>query len=375
MKVAFITTNLSQDNGWGRYSYEIIKRMPQHGVEPVVLIMSSAHCPDLEKIQIHPFLSSFADGILKPINLAIDFFTAKKLVKDCSIIHCLAEPFIPLAYLLAKNGKSLIINAVGTYSVALLKKRWGNFYQQAYLSATFILAISRYTAMRLTNAVPQIADKIRVIPLGVSVNNQNDKPPSSQFRENAFLMVGHVKPRKGTLQAVKAMAKVVQKFPDVKLFIVGPISDAQYVQQVKVNVSKNKLEDNIIWLGKISQKELNSYYNRVRGLVMPSINIGDSFEGFGLVHLEANVFGVPAIGSLDCGNEDAIRDGYSGFLVEQGNIQSLYQAMIKLLNSEFHWNFMSQKSLDFARSKTWKKVIKSYSLTYKLTQTIINNSK
>ncbi|MFP5275028.1 glycosyltransferase family 4 protein [Coleofasciculus sp.] len=365
MKVAFITTNLSQDNGWGRYSYEIIKRMPQHGVEPVVLIMSSAKLIHLENVQIHPFLSSFADGILKPINLAIDFFTARKLVKHCAIIHCLAEPFIPLAYLLATNGKSLIINAVGTYSVALLKKRWGNFYRQAYLSATFILAISRYTAIRLTNTVPEIADKIRVITLGVSVNEQNYQPPSSQFRENAFLMVGHVKPRKGTLQAVKPMAKVVQKFPDAKLFIVGPISDEHYVQQVKLNVSKNEIEDNIIWLGKLSHEELNSYYNRVRGLVMPSINIGDNFEGFGLVHLEANAFGVPAIGSLDCGNEDAIRDGYSGFLVEQGNIQSLYEAMLKLLSSEVNWNFMSQFSRNFAKSKSWEKVLKPYSYIYK----------
>jgi glycosyltransferase involved in cell wall biosynthesis len=370
MKVAFITTNLSQDNGWGRYSYEIIKRMPQHGVEPVVLIMSSAHCPDFEEVQIYAVLRSFTENLLKPIHLIIDFFTAKKLVRDCKIIHCLAEPFIPLAYLLAKNGKSLIINAVGTYSVALLKKRWDIFYRQAYLSATFILAISRYTAIRLTNTVPEIADKIRVITLGVSVNEQNYQPPSSQFRENAFLMVGHVKPRKGTLQAVKAMAKVVQKFPDAKLFIVGLISDAHYVQQVKLNVSKSKIENNIIWLGKLSTEELNSYYNRVRGLVMPSINVGDNFEGFGLVHLEANAFGVPAIGSLNCGNEDAIRDGYSGFLVEQGNIQSLYEAMLKLLSSEVNWDFLSQKSLDFAKTKSWEKVLKSYSSIYQFTGVI-----
>ena len=53
---------------------------------------------------------------------------------------------------------------------------------------------------------------------------------------------------------------------------------------------------------------------RARGLVVASRNSGSSYEGFSLVHREANSYGVPSIGSLNSGNEDAIDDGNSGFL-------------------------------------------------------------
>jgi glycosyltransferase involved in cell wall biosynthesis len=44
---------------------------------------------------------------------------------------------------------------------------------------------------------------------------------------------------------------------------------------------------------------------------------GGGFEGFGIVYLEAAAAGIPSIGSLDCGAEDAIQDKISGRLVSQ----------------------------------------------------------
>ena len=98
---------------------------------------------------------------------------------------------------------------------------------------------------------------------------------------------------------------------------------------------------------------------------MPSMNVGDSFEGFGLVHLEANVWGVPAIGSFGCGNEDAVRDGYSGYLIEQGNIKALSEAMMRLLDPAFDWNAMSANARQFSQSMSWERVVDACASTYK----------
>ena len=46
--------------------------------------------------------------------------------------------------------------------------------------------------------------------------------------------------------------------------------------------------------------------------VLPAENSGGAFEGFGLTYLEANAYGKPVVGTLDCGAEDAIDDGDNG---------------------------------------------------------------
>jgi len=64
---------------------------------------------------------------------------------------------------------------------------------------------------------------------------------------------------------------------------------------------------------------------------LPSINIGGRFEGFGLVYLEAGAAGLPVIGTLGCGAEEAIVDGETGFLVPQYDVEALAGAIIRLL--------------------------------------------
>jgi len=198
---------------------------------------------------------------------------------------------------------------------------------------------------------------VRIVPNGVSADATNESMPRAGDREQAFLMVGHVKPRKGVLQAVEALAGVVQRFPDAVLYIAGALSNDSYVTQVQERVTMLGIDQNVRWLGKIPADQLAVYYKRVRGLVMPSMNVGDSFEGFGLVHLEANIWGVPAIGSRDCGNEDAVRDGFSGFLIRQGDIAALAEAMMKLLDPAFDWDTMSAHALEFAHSMSWDRVV------------------
>jgi glycosyltransferase involved in cell wall biosynthesis len=364
IKVAYLTTNLSSDNGWGRYSLEIIKRMPHYGIEPVVLTMPVSRTAPLAPVATHAYLRSFSDGLLKPLRIAFDWFNARAVTRPCTIIHCLAEPLMPVADMLAGSRKIFIANAVGTYAVSVLKTRWASLYQKAYQHTTAVFSISHYTAAQVTHNLPQIKNKIKVIPLGVDTGSFVGPFPDRQNREHAFLMVGQVKPRKGTLQAVHAMAMVMKQYPDAKLYIAGSVTNTGYVQAVREQIAAYRIDSNVIWLEWVSNEQLHEYYKRVRGLVMPSINAGDSFEGFGLVHLEANACGVPAIGSLDCGNEDAVRDGFSGFLIEQGNIQALADAMMRLLNPQFDWNLMSKNALQFAREMSWERVVEAYVSVY-----------
>ena len=359
MKVAYLTTDLSRENGWGRYSYELIKRMPARGIEPVVLVMPAAQAGELPECALYPMLCSFSDGLLKPVRIARDWLAAQQTTRSCSLIHCLAEPFMPLAWLLSSRSRPFAVTVHGTYALSVYRTCWKELYRRAYAASSRILSVSRYTAQQVERLEPGLRKKIHVVPNGADTDALNPAAPPSHLREPAFLMVGHVKPRKGMLQAVEALALVVRKYPRARLYIAGSLSGDAYVGSVKERIAAHGIGENVKWLGRVSADELQQYYKRVRALVMPSMNVGDSFEGFGLVHLEANVQGVPAIGSLGCGNEDAIRDGYSGFLIEQGNIRALSDAMLRLIDPGFDWDGMSANALQFARSMSWDYVADS----------------
>jgi glycosyltransferase involved in cell wall biosynthesis len=365
MKVAYLTTDLARDNGWGRYSCEIIKRLPAQGIDPIVFTMPGASTECLSGIELHPVLSSFSDGLLKPLRLTADWVSVRSAIKGCALIHCLAEPFMPLAYLLSSKGRPFAVSLHGTYALSVLKTFWKSLYHQAYKKTSAVLPVSRYTAQRVEEILPFTRTKVHIVPNGVDIDIADTPIPAAHLREQAFLMVGHVKPRKGVLQAVEAMAMVMQRFPHAVLYIAGSLSNDSYIKQVKARAAALGVEKNVMWLGKIPADQLDVYYKRVRGLVMPSMNVGDSFEGFGLVHLEANVWGVPAIGSFGCGNEDAVRDGYSGYLIEQGNIKALSEAMLRLLDPAFDWNAMSANARQFSQSMSWERVVDACASTYK----------
>jgi glycosyltransferase involved in cell wall biosynthesis len=339
--------------------------MPAQGIDPIVFTMPVTDTSGLSGIEQHPVLSSFSDGFLKPLRLITDWFSVRRAIKSCSLIHCLAEPFMPLAYLLRSEDRPFAVSLHGTYALSVLKTFWKSLYHRAYRKTSAVLPVSRYTAQRVEEILPFTRTKIHIVPNGVDIDSAGTPIPAAHLREQALLMVGHVKPRKGALQAVEAMAKVVQRFPEAALYIAGSLSNDSYIKQVKERITALGIENNVKWLGKIPADQLDVYYKRVRGLVMPSMNVGDSFEGFGLVHLEANVWGVPAIGSLGCGNEDAVRDGYSGYLIEQGNITALSEAMLRLLDPAFDWDAMSANALQFAQSMSWDRVVNECVSVYK----------
>ncbi|MBN2471593.1 MAG: glycosyltransferase, partial [Anaerolineae bacterium] len=64
---------------------------------------------------------------------------------------------------------------------------------------------------------------------------------------------------------------------------------------------------------------------------LPAINVDDKFEGFGLVYLEAGAAGLPVIGTLGCGAEEAIVAGETGLLVPQSDAGALAAALGQLL--------------------------------------------
>ena len=96
--------------------------------------------------------------------------------------------------------------------------------------------------------------------------------------------------------------------------------------------------------------------------VMLSENIENGgVEGFGIAILEANHLGLPAIGSLGCGIEDAISNGYNGKLISNDSPADLYLATRNII--ENYKNY-SKNSMRWAKERTWELVIESIKMKF-----------
>ena len=80
-------------------------------------------------------------------------------------------------------------------------------------------------------------------------------------------------------------------------------------------------------------------------------------EGFGIAILEANFFGVPAIGSLNCGIEDAIVNGETGYLIHHMDEKVFIDVIEKILKNKAYF---SEKSVEWAQKHHWELIIQEY---------------
>lgn len=66
---------------------------------------------------------------------------------------------------------------------------------------------------------------------------------------------------------------------------------------------------------------------------MPARAINGDFEGFGIVYLEANLYGKPVIAGNSGGVSDAVVNNETGLLIDPENISEIADAIKLLVNS------------------------------------------
>ena len=124
-----------------------------------------------------------------------------------------------------------------------------------------------------------------------------------------ILFVGNLIARKGLHHLIDALCRLPQA--DWRLDVVGDDGvDSAYAAALRRQIGAARLEDNIRLHGRVSDSELAQQYSAAHLLAVLS------YEGFGIVYLEAMAFGLPVLASVDGGGGEIVRHGVNGFLVE-----------------------------------------------------------
>jgi len=205
-------------------------------------------------------------------------------------------------------------------------------HARALRQAHLVLANSRFTADRLAADLPELSDRIRVVPLcidpeRVELWESAERAEAAPRRERAALIVGRMWPDergKGHDELLAAWSSVRRHVPDAELWIVGTGDD---VARLAAKARDGGAGDAVRFLGRVSDAELGALYRRASVFAMPSQQ-----EGFGIVYAEAMWWGLPCIGTTADAAGQVIVAGETGELVPYRDVAALGRVLVRLLS-------------------------------------------
>lgn len=338
VRILFVCEHRSGTDGWSTYVDNLISSAEEKGWETVVCCAkgSEGQHPILHKPLRHlefPFLAITSALALRSV--------LRRERPD--VIHFTVEPYALLIPFLPRSVRNKIVLTVhGTYGVKpLLSARTRTLARRYYNDISRFIAVSNYTKRRVSAVLKETTgtelarafdSRCAVIANGIVLPPHASNPPIARVKQ--ILCVGGVKPRKGILESLRALAtyRTLRRSP-FEFHIVGnTYADSAYAKSVRNLITELSLEDCVRIRGRVSEQELSALYASADAYLMPSQTTPTSFEGFGLVFLEAAARGVPCIGPKDGGAAEAIAEGRSGFRIDPNHPEEIAERLVRILD-------------------------------------------
>jgi glycosyltransferase involved in cell wall biosynthesis len=146
-------------------------------------------------------------------------------------------------------------------------------------------------------------------------------------KKNYLLCVGRLEQVKAFHYAIEAFAGIVNKFPNLRLKIVGLGSLEEELKQKAIDFSvANKVDFEGF------QKDIIPYYLYAKATVLTSL-----YEGYPNVLVESIAMNTPVV-AFDCpgGTNEIVQDGLNGYLVNNQDIEDLKNKLSILLLKKYN---------------------------------------
>lgn len=226
----------------------------------------------------------------------------------------------------------IVFTHASEISTNVEEEKKGRVLKKFLRNAKKVITVSDYTKeILLQNGIK--SENIVLIhpginPLDASVGDY--KPLLSD--KKVLLTISRLAKRKGHDMVLKSIPLVVKEIPNFIYKIVGTGSQKENLEQLVENLDINKYVE---FIDHIPDSELPNYYRECDIFILNSrvLENGDA-EGFGIVFLEANLFGKPVIGGDSGGIPDAVEENVSGLLVNPIDIQEIADSIILLLKDQ-----------------------------------------
>jgi glycosyltransferase involved in cell wall biosynthesis len=334
--------------GAGRYIHEIFRRLtPIHRV--TVLADGGPDCEAIEEIDgiTYRHFPGFFLRATQPIRYVTEFASKADILIDN------ADVAIPwMSPLFSRAPRITIIHQLVREifyhefprPVSDLGFLLEPFLYRLYSQSNVVAASSSTAEDLIRCGVPK--DKISVVTPGCAIVVQ--PPVQLSLRSpHSIGCVSRLVRYKGLQIALRAIARVVNRFPDTHLFIAGV---GPYDVELQRLADKLGLSENVTFLGRISEHRKFRLYSGTRISIAPSQR-----EGFGISVMEANSVGTPVVGWNVPGLRDSIVDGTTGLLAPFADEEIFAHHVATLLTDDHEWNRLSENASKWAREHSWDK--------------------
>lgn len=258
------------------------------------------------------------------LKIIFSFLKSRKEVKkrNIDLIHSNSRTTQALGNLLSRyQNKPHIFTCHGFFKPKLSRLLFPYWGKQ-------VIAISQEVKEHLITDLKLDEKKISVINNGIDTKNFGDFSGRDNLRKelgvsNNFLVgiVARLSDVKGHLYLIRAMQKVIKKFPSTKLLILG---EGKMKNTLVKETTDLGIKDNVIFIPEA--KNTKDMLAAMDIFVMPSLQ-----EGLGLALMEAMAQGLAVIGSSVGGIKTLIQHKVNGLLVEPADVEGLATAIMLLL--------------------------------------------
>ena len=230
--------------------------------------------------------------------------------------------------------------------------------------STEVIVNSNYMKCELQRLFGLPFEKINVVHNGVNITSYSGMDRDYDFRrryamdnEKIILFMGRLVYEKGVQHLLAAMPKVLERYHDSKLIVVGR---GGMIDELKREAASLGLGDKVYFAGYMNGKDVGKMYKAADVAVFPS-----TYEPFGIVALEAMLAEVPVVVSDIGGLNEIVQHKQNGMKSYAGNPNSIADAILELLYDHQLCSNVTKKAKAQVRSEyNWNKIAQDTHFIY-----------
>lgn len=213
-----------------------------------------------------------------------------------------------------------------------------------------VIAISRQVEQSLIAGGVSV-NKVRTIYSGIDLSSEQPMHADQAIRQmigvpNGAVLIGtlaNLFPRKGYEVMLRALPAIASAVPTVHYMIMGS-DDHDYADRLKRLAHELKVADRVHMVG--FQDPVQPFLASLDLYVHPAL-----MEGFGIAVVEAMAMGKAVVATTTGGLPEVVLQGETGLLVPPGDVESLAETVVSLLQDRVRREQMGNRGIARAHER------------------------
>lgn len=283
------------------------------------------------------------------------------------VIHLHTSWLAPIANAIRAQTKAPLVFTVHSldraeYEVGEFVTHWTT-QDTTIVEANRVIAISESEKDLLQLYCPEVSSRVRIA--GNGIDDCFDASHAAQKKdwnnENpVVLYTGRFVQRKGIMELLAAIPKVLENAPTTQFVLVGGYGGGVEIERDWMFETLLPYRNQVHFTGWLPPSEVAKWYRAADVLVVPSW-----YEPFGMVILEGMLHGLPIAATDVGGPAEILEHGRTGFLFPAKNVTALTDTLLRLINdSSLRRRLGEAASLEVRQKWLWSRVVKEIRLIY-----------